>query len=161
MAPRHHRTAEGCGRPDKVLRVFSGKSESAIILENAPSPSPRSHRGPTGAGPLFTHSLTESGDFTATDKKGDGLIDKVTRVEKLEAELNAMIERRARKDPDPDELEPSYAESVRRYHEGRRRGMAIAWRGFHLEQAERIERTAAALAASHREKARALLGEGA
>ncbi len=76
-------------------------------------------------------------------------------------QLAALIERRASREPDPDELEPSYAESVRRYHEGRRRGMATAWRDFHLEQAERIERTAAALAASHREKARALLGEGA
>ena len=36
-------------------------------------------------------------------------------------DLDRLIERRASKEPDPDELEPSYAESVRRYREKQRR----------------------------------------
>jgi hypothetical protein len=35
-------------------------------------------------------------------------------------QLDKLIERRSDAAPDPDELEPSYAESVRRYHARRR-----------------------------------------
>lgn len=36
-------------------------------------------------------------------------------------ELDRLIERRASRRPDPDGLEPSYAERVRRFHDKRRR----------------------------------------
>ena len=35
-------------------------------------------------------------------------------------DLDRLIERRASREPDPDELEPSYMESVRRYREKER-----------------------------------------
>jgi intergrase/recombinase len=76
-------------------------------------------------------------------------------------QLAALIERRASREPDPDELEPSYAESVRRYHEGWRRANRLAWIEFHRDQAERLRRTMTSLIAEHEAKAQALLGEGA
>ena len=58
--------------------------------------------------------------------------------------------------------EEIYAESVRRYQEGRRRASRAEWCAFHLQQAERIEKTVAALAAQHRAQAHALIdGDGA
>ena len=72
-------------------------------------------------------------------------------------ELDRLIERRSRNgEVAPDELEPGYLESVRRYNEERRRENIAAWHSFHLDQAERIERAAAALVASHRARAEAL-----
>jgi hypothetical protein len=47
--------------------------------------------------------------------------------------------------------------SVRAYHEKRQRENVAAWYAFHMEQAERIQRTASALISEHREKAEALL----
>jgi Holliday junction resolvase-like predicted endonuclease len=131
--------------------------------ENAPSPSPRPHRGPTGAGPLFTRGLTSSGDFTANDKRGAGLLNEVARVEKLEAELNAMIERRAlRASGEQDVIEQFWRESSRRVEARTRRENRARWHAFHLDQAERIRRTMAALISEHEAKASALLeGEGA
>lgn len=64
----------------------------------------------------------------------------VERGEMVEKELDAMIERRFRREPDPDELEPSYAESVRRFHDRHRREHAAAWHAFHLDQAVRLEK---------------------
>lgn len=60
-------------------------------------------------------------------------------------------------------LDPDYAASARRYHERLREENRAAWQGWHLEQAERIRRTAEALVAEHRRKALALAspGEGA
>ena len=51
-----------------------------------------------------------------------------------------------------------YAESVRRYYERWRERSRQLWHSYHLDQAERLERTAAELAASHRAKADALAG---
>ncbi|MCA1716264.1 MAG: hypothetical protein LC781_05160 [Actinobacteria bacterium] len=74
-----------------------------------------------------------------------------------EAQLDTLIERRARKgEQDPDELEPGYAESVRRFHERRRRENRALWYAWHIDQAERLEQTAAELAARHRRKAQRL-----
>lgn len=66
-------------------------------------------------------------------------------------QLDALIERRSR-GVDPDEREELWRESVRRYHDRHRREREAAWYGYHLDQAERIERTAAVLARGHREK---------
>jgi len=50
-------------------------------------------------------------------------------VEAVDTELDKLISRRASQDrrQDPDELEPSYAESVRRYHSRRRKKIAALW----------------------------------
>jgi hypothetical protein len=57
--------------------------------------------------------------------------------------IDQLISRRASQDrrPDPDELEPGYMESVRRFKERRRREVRAAWYGWHLDQAERHRRT--------------------
>jgi hypothetical protein len=46
-------------------------------------------------------------------------------------------------------LEPGYAGSVRRYHSRWRKENRAAWSALVLEQATRIERTAAELASEH------------
>ena len=52
----------------------------------------------------------------------------IARGEMVEKELNAMIERRSRKgEVDPDELEPFYMESVRRYNVRRREENRLLW----------------------------------
>ncbi len=86
------------------------------------------------------------------------MIEDVARAEVAERDLDRFIERRSR-GVDPDENMKLWRESVRRYHERHRRERAAAWHAFHLDQAERIERTAAALASAHRGKAEALLEE--
>ncbi len=73
-------------------------------------------------------------------------------------QLDALIDKRARKGDAEGEREAMYAENVRRYHERRRECSRQLWRSYHLDQAERLERTAAELAASHRAKADALAG---
>ncbi len=42
-------------------------------------------------------------------------------------DLDRLIERRSSSNPDPDELEPSYAESVRRYNAKLRRRNRAEW----------------------------------
>ncbi len=74
-------------------------------------------------------------------------------------QLNALIDKRAKQGDAEKEREAMYAESVRRYHGRRRKRNWAAWHEFHVSQAERIERTAASLAAEHRSKAQALLEE--
>lgn len=54
-----------------------------------------------------------------------------------ERELDRMIERRADREPDHDELEPTYAESVRRFNTRRRAVNREAWVNYHLDQAGR------------------------
>ncbi len=84
----------------------------------------------------------------------------VERGEMVDTEIDRLISRRASEDrrPDPTELEPLYIESVRRYHASRRREARAAWHAYHLEQALRIERAAAALVEGHRRRAEQLLG---
>ena len=75
-----------------------------------------------------------------------------------ERELNRLIERRADATPDPDELEESYMESVRRHRAKRRKENRAAWHAFHLDQAERARRTLEALITHHEAQAMKLLG---
>lgn len=74
----------------------------------------------------------------------------------MDRELDAMIERRAGRVPDPDELEPSYAESVRRHRQRIREEHRAQWHGHHEHMRDLHER----LAAEHAAKAEALAGEG-
>jgi hypothetical protein len=61
-------------------------------------------------------------------------MDVAERTAQVESELTRMIERRASKEPDPDELEPSYAESVRRYHDRERQEHLWQRLRFHERQ---------------------------
>ncbi len=80
-------------------------------------------------------------------------------VERVEAELDRIVEKRARESRDSELVEAAWAESVRVHHARRRETNREAWRAYHLDQAARLEATAAELAASHRARA-AMLGEG-
>jgi hypothetical protein len=73
-------------------------------------------------------------------------------------QIEKLIERRSRKEPDPDELSPSYQESGRRYHARRREALRWEWIRFY----ERLAENHARLAEENRCKAAALLpgGEG-
>ena len=74
-------------------------------------------------------------------------------------QLDALIVKRAKQQGNAErEREAMYAESLRRYYERRRECNQQLWRSYHLGQAERLERTAAELAASHRAKADVLAG---
>jgi hypothetical protein len=78
------------------------------------------------------------------------------RGEIAEGELCRMIEKRSRNgEQDPDLLEPSYAESVRRYHERERRANRARWFSFHCGMAELHTR----LADEHTTKAEKLCEE--
>jgi hypothetical protein len=68
-------------------------------------------------------------------------------------ELSRLIERRAESNPDPDELEPGYVESVRRHNARRREENRQAWAAFHQLQAERHRAILEALIAEHEAKA--------
>jgi hypothetical protein len=72
-------------------------------------------------------------------------------------QLHRLIERRAGKEPDPDELEPSYAESVRRYHARLRDQNRWAWIRYY----EGLARCHTRLAEEHEARVRQLLEEGA
>lgn len=76
-------------------------------------------------------------------------------------QLDALIDKRAEQRDAERQREAMYAESVRRYHDRRRKRNREAWHEFHVSQAERLERTAAELAASHRARAEALADEEA
>ncbi len=80
-------------------------------------------------------------------------------MEAVDTELDRLISRRASQDrrQDPDELEPSYAESVRRYHSRRRKEMRAEWYGYHLDQAERLRFTLGRLIEHHETQAMNLL----
>lgn len=86
-------------------------------------------------------------------------MDTVERVELTEKELNAFIERRASREPNPDELEPSYVESVRRYHARRREQIRWEW----VRYFDRLAESLRSRAAEYDRRASALLedrGEG-
>jgi hypothetical protein len=85
----------------------------------------------------------------------------VAHGEMVEKELDAMIERRARKgEVDPDEREELWKESVRRYNARRRAENRLAWQQNHEGQAERLRRTVGPLIAFHETQAARLCGEG-
>jgi 8-oxo-dGTP pyrophosphatase MutT (NUDIX family) len=70
-------------------------------------------------------------------------------------QLDALIERRASREPDPDELEPSYAESVRRFHTRRREAHKWEW----VRYFDRLARNHARLARENEARAAALIEE--
>ncbi len=74
-------------------------------------------------------------------------------AEVVEKQLDRIIEKRAREAGDAARVEELWKESTRAHREMRRQENLEAWRCFYLEQAERLERTAAELAASHRARA--------
>jgi hypothetical protein len=65
----------------------------------------------------------------------------IARGEMVEAELDRLIEKRASREPDPDEQEELWKESVRRYTARRRGEMRAAWASFHEGQAVRAVET--------------------
>jgi hypothetical protein len=73
-------------------------------------------------------------------------------VDTVDAEIDRLISKRASQDrgPDPGELEPGYAESVRRYNARRHEEMRMAWAALHEGQAERTGDKLLARAAYHR-----------
>ena len=75
----------------------------------------------------------------------------VKAVEKVG--LDTLIERRTREHSKANELAAMWRRSEEAYREKRRRENRARWHAFHLDQAERIERTAAELVAQHRAKA--------
>ena len=83
----------------------------------------------------------------------------VARSETVEAELDRLIVKRSSKEPDPDEREELWKESVRRYNARRREANRREWCGY-------FERLAASLrsrAEEYDHRAKALLedrGEG-
>jgi hypothetical protein len=85
----------------------------------------------------------------------------VEAVEAAEASIDAFIERRARDKREANRVEEAWAESERLHRQRRRERNRELWRTWHLGQAERLERTAAELAADHRARAETLAeGEG-
>ena len=82
-------------------------------------------------------------------------------TEAVEAGLDELINRRSASQEEANRIEALWKASERRHRERRREESAAAWRSYHLAQAERLERTAAELAASHRARAEALLEDGA
>ena len=77
-----------------------------------------------------------------------------------DSQLDALIGKRARMEEQSRDEEESWKESVRKFHDIRLREIRAQWYGFHLDQAERIERTAAELVSHHRKRAEALLEDG-
>jgi hypothetical protein len=85
-------------------------------------------------------------------------------VDAVDAELDRLISRRASQDrnPDRDEREELWKESVRAYTTRRREEMRDAWTSYHEGQAERHRRTLQDLIAHHEAQAAKLCeGEGA
>jgi hypothetical protein len=82
----------------------------------------------------------------------------IVRGEMVEKELDAMIQRGARKgDLDPDEREELWKASVRAYTARRREEMRAAWTSYHEGQAERHRATLQALIEHHEEQAAKLM----
>ena len=78
----------------------------------------------------------------------------VARSEMVEKQLDALIQRRARKgDVDSDEQEEIWKASVRRYNARRREEMRAAWCEHHQGQAERLRAVLEELIAHHTEQA--------
>ncbi len=78
-------------------------------------------------------------------------------VEAVEAQLDQFISKRSRESEEQRRVEEEWTISERRHRERRRERNRELWRIYHLSRAERLERTAAELAASHRARAEALL----
>ena len=70
-------------------------------------------------------------------------------------DLDRLISKRASQDrrPDPDELEPGYVESVRRFNARQRAENRAAWSEYHRGQAERLRRNLQDLITHHETQA--------
>jgi hypothetical protein len=73
----------------------------------------------------------------------------IARGELVEAELDRLIEKRSRREPDPDELDPGYMESVRRHNERIQQENRVAWCEYHQGQAARLRANLEALISHH------------
>jgi hypothetical protein len=80
----------------------------------------------------------------------------VMRGEIVEAELDRLIERRSSKEPDPDEREELWKESVRAYTARRSEEMRAAWCEYHQGQAARHRSVLESLIARHEDEAERL-----
>ena len=91
-------------------------------------------------------------------RQNEGSLMDVEHADMVEKQLDALIQRRARKgDVDPDELDPGYMESVRAYEEKRRQMARVEWHLHHTAQAERLRRTLEELASHHESEAARLM----
>ena len=82
----------------------------------------------------------------------------IARGEMVERQLNAMIERCARKgDVDPDEQEELWKASVARHNAHRHEEMRAAWCEHHQGQAARLRVVLEELIAHHEEQAAKLM----
>jgi hypothetical protein len=79
-------------------------------------------------------------------------------TDSVDAELDRLISRRASQDrrQDPDELEPGYLESVRRFNARVRAENRAAWSEFHRGQAQRHRAVLEALIDRHEREAERL-----
>jgi hypothetical protein len=83
----------------------------------------------------------------------------VARADTVDAELDRLISKRASQDrrPDPDEIEPGYVESVRRFNARRDQEMRAAWCEHHQGQAARLRAVLESLVAFHEGEAADLM----
>ena len=81
-------------------------------------------------------------------------------VEKAEAEIDTIVARQAREEAEANEVADLWrGGSERAYHQRRRRENRAQWCTYHLDQAERIQKTAEGLVEKHRAKSEALIEE--
>jgi hypothetical protein len=90
-------------------------------------------------------------------QRSEGSAD-VTRGEMVEAELNRLIEKRASREPDPDEPEELWKASVRAYTARKQEEMRAAWCEYHQDQAAHHRAVLEALITRHEEQAAKLNG---
>ena len=82
----------------------------------------------------------------------------IARSEAMEAKLDRLIERRARKgEVDPDEQEELWKESVRRYNDRKQEQLRNEWCEYHRDQAARLRAVFESLIARHEEQAQMLM----
>ena len=85
-------------------------------------------------------------------------MDTVEHAEMVEKQLDAMIQRRARKgEVDPDDRDELWKASVKAYNDKRRQMARLEWHLHHTAQAERLRRTLEALASHHEDQAAKLM----
>jgi hypothetical protein len=65
----------------------------------------------------------------------------IAHSEMVEKELDILIERRSRREPDPDEREELWKESVRRYHTAKHEELRAAWCEYHQAKASGLRAT--------------------
>jgi hypothetical protein len=82
-------------------------------------------------------------------------------TEAADAELVRMIERRASREPDRDEREELWKESVRRYNAKRRKELDLQRYEYHRGQAARLRAALGSLIREHEQSAEKYLPKGA